>query len=80
MVGFIDDDPDKTGTRFQGYTVLGGYGELVRLVHGGAVDVVVVSMRMTNGARFRDVRGLCNEHGVGLSRLNLDIQHLDAVS
>ena len=72
--------PEKTGTRFQGYTVLGGYEDLARLVHGGAVDAVVVSIRMINGARLRDVRALCAENGVVVSRMHLDIQHLHAVS
>ena len=80
MLGFIDDDPEKTGTRFQGYRVLGGYEELVKLVHDGAVDSVVISIRMLDGARLRDVRALCDENGVMLSKFKVDIQHLGEVS
>ncbi len=79
MLGFIDDNPDKQGTRFQGYTVLGGREELVRLIHDEAVDNVVISMRLIDSARLRELSTLCSDQGIALSRLNLNIEYIVAV-
>ena len=80
MLGFIDDDFAKRGSRIQGYPVLSGYEGLVSLIDGGAVDRVVISTRKIPLSRVRDLEQLCAERGVALSRLDFKLEHLVAVS
>ena len=80
LVGFIDDDPNKHGTRFLGYMVRGGFDQLVRLIEDEAVDTVVVSTRLIDGARLRELSTLCSDRGVALSRLNVDVKSIVAPS
>jgi UDP-GlcNAc:undecaprenyl-phosphate GlcNAc-1-phosphate transferase len=80
MLGFIDDDPAKRGSRVQGYTVLSGYNGMISLIEGGAVDRVVISTRAIPAARIQELEVLCAERGVALSRLNFHLEHLVAVS
>ncbi len=80
MLGFIDDDFVKRGSRIQGYPVLSGYEGLVSLIDGGAVDRVVISTRKIPLSRVRDLEQLCAERGVALSRIDFKLEHLVAVS
>jgi UDP-GlcNAc:undecaprenyl-phosphate/decaprenyl-phosphate GlcNAc-1-phosphate transferase len=74
ILGFVDDDPRKLRMRVQGYPVLGGYDSLVSLVHNGVVDAVVISARILDLDRLRDLEGLCGESGVALSRLHVGLE------
>jgi len=80
MLGFIDDDPTKRGSRIQGYQVLGGYAGLVSLVEEGAVDRVIISALSIRGTRVEELESLCAMHGVALSRLSFHLENLIAVS
>jgi UDP-GlcNAc:undecaprenyl-phosphate GlcNAc-1-phosphate transferase len=80
MLGFIDDDQIKRGSRVQGYPVLSGYAGLVSLVEGGAVDRVIISARNIHGSRVQELETLCAMHGVALSRLSFHLENLVAVS
>jgi UDP-GlcNAc:undecaprenyl-phosphate GlcNAc-1-phosphate transferase len=80
MLGFIDDDAAKRGSRVQGYPVLSGYSGLRSLVEGGAVDRIVISTRSISMSRVRELEQLCAARGVALSRLNFQLEHLVAVS
>ncbi|MAG70475.1 MAG: hypothetical protein CL471_09330 [Acidobacteria bacterium] len=76
MLGFIDDDPNQAHVRVHGYPVLGGYRHLQTLLIRNAVDVVVVSTRLIDAERLQWLRDLCDEHGVALSRLQVDLETL----
>lgn len=80
MVGFVDDDPAKLGTRVQGYPVLSGFDGLLALIRTGAVDRVVLSTRQIPGARLQELEEACVGAGVALSRLTFHIEHLVAAS
>jgi len=80
MLGFIDDDPGKRGSRREGYTVLGDYAALVSLIEDGKVDRIVISTHSITATRVREIEQLCARHGVALSRLNLQLEALVAVS
>jgi UDP-GlcNAc:undecaprenyl-phosphate GlcNAc-1-phosphate transferase len=80
MLGFIDDDEARRGSRVQGYPVLGSYRNLVPLIESGAVDRIVISTRAVPFSRVRDLEALCAARGVALSRLNVQLEHLVAVS
>ena len=79
MIGFADDDARKWRTQIDGYPVLGDYKELASLVLAGAVDAIVVSTRRIDSTRLADLKELCAEHGVRLSRLQYDFHHLGTV-
>jgi UDP-GlcNAc:undecaprenyl-phosphate GlcNAc-1-phosphate transferase len=80
MLGFIDDDEAKCGTRVQGYRVLGTYSRLGASIEQGAVDRVVISARAIPPGRVRDLEQICAARGVALSRLNVQLDHLVAVA
>jgi UDP-GlcNAc:undecaprenyl-phosphate/decaprenyl-phosphate GlcNAc-1-phosphate transferase len=79
MLGFIDDDEAKRGSRVQGYRVLHTYRGLVVLIENGAVDRIVISTRAIPVNRVRELQQLCASRGVALSRLSLQLDHLVAV-
>jgi UDP-GlcNAc:undecaprenyl-phosphate GlcNAc-1-phosphate transferase len=79
MLGFIDDDEAKRGTRVQGYPVLGTYRGLLPLIERGGVDQIVISTRAVPVSRVRELERLCAARGVALSRLSLELEHLVAI-
>jgi UDP-GlcNAc:undecaprenyl-phosphate GlcNAc-1-phosphate transferase len=74
ILGFVDDDPRKQRMRVQGYPVLGGFASLSSLVLSGVVDAVVVSARLIEVERLRELEALCAEQGVSLSRLHVGLE------
>jgi UDP-GlcNAc:undecaprenyl-phosphate GlcNAc-1-phosphate transferase len=80
MLGFIDDDEAKRGSRVQGYPVVSTYRGLVPLIEHGAVDRIVISTHAIPLSRVRELEQLCAASGVALSRLTLQLDHLVAVS
>ncbi len=76
LVGFIDDDPRKTGVRVMGYPVLGGYSALTVLVNSGSVDSIVISARTMPPERLNNLTTLCSDRGVRLSRLRVGLESL----
>lgn len=76
IVGFIDDDPRKQRMRVQGYPVLGDYRSLSALILSGAVDSVVISARMIDVSRLREIEALCAEKGISLSRLHVALESI----
>ena len=79
MLGFIDDDDGKRGSRVLGYPVLSSYRGLVSLVQHGGVDRIVISTRAIPESRVRELAQLCATGGVALSRLHVRLDHLVAV-
>jgi UDP-GlcNAc:undecaprenyl-phosphate GlcNAc-1-phosphate transferase len=80
LLGFADDNPATHQTRRQGYTVLGGYEALVNLIKGGQVDAIVISARLMDVSRLRQLEGHCTEHNVRLARLHVGLTPLVAES
>jgi FlaA1/EpsC-like NDP-sugar epimerase len=76
ILGFVDDDARKQRMRVQGYPVLGGYGTLATLILSGAIDAVVISARLIDVERLRELEALCGEQGVSLSRLHVGLESL----
>jgi UDP-GlcNAc:undecaprenyl-phosphate GlcNAc-1-phosphate transferase len=80
MLGFVDDDETKRGSRIHGYPVLSDYDGLVALIEGGAVDRVIISTHRIPVKLVRELEAVCAERGVALSRLDFRLEHLIAVS
>ena len=80
MLGFIDDDESKRGSRVLGYQVLSSYRGLVSLIERGAVDRVVISTQAVPASRVLELEHICAARGVDLSRLNVQLDHLVTVA
>jgi len=63
-VGFLDDDPAKTGKWIHGVRVLGPLGALRRTSQDHQVDEVVIAMPAAAGTVVRSVSERCREAGV----------------
>lgn len=64
VVGFLDDDPRKTGLHVRGKKVLGVVDDLPRVVVWHEVDEVLVAVPSIGADRRRDVLELCTTTGV----------------
>ena len=80
LLGFIDDDPHKSGIRVHGFPVLGNFAALTALVREGGVDRIVISDNRLPAERLTEMRTLCSRHGVALTRLLLGLEDLVVVT
>jgi UDP-GlcNAc:undecaprenyl-phosphate/decaprenyl-phosphate GlcNAc-1-phosphate transferase len=75
VLGFIDDDPRKVGSRIAGYPVLGGFSALSLLVTTRSVDMVVIGTQL-GPDRLHNLEQICSSHGVNLSRLTIKLEEI----
>jgi UDP-GlcNAc:undecaprenyl-phosphate GlcNAc-1-phosphate transferase len=80
IVGYVDDDPLRRHIRLAGYSVVGGYGELLELLSRGEVDSVVLNAHMIDADRLQQLEMVCREQGVDLLKLDVRLRPLSAVS
>lgn len=64
VVGMLDDDPRKLGTRLQGIRVLGRIGELPQWVHKLNVEHVIIATPSVSHRIHRQALEMCSEIGV----------------
>ena len=62
--GFVDDDPEKHGTRIRGLPVLGDRNALPYLVEEHKIDQVIIAMPTAPGKAIREVLAICEHAGV----------------
>ena len=74
VVGFIDDDRAKVGTRIHGVPVLGRLDELESVLRAHPVDQVVVASRKITPDRLRHLTAVCTAHGVGVARASVRLE------
>ncbi|MBA4184069.1 MAG: glycosyl transferase, partial [Acidobacteria bacterium] len=60
-VGFVDDDPLKTGKVIHGLKVYGGNGSLKTICRDNKVEEILLSVRNVPPARLKEVKKICNE-------------------
>ena len=70
-VGFIDDDPLRRGMTIHGVRVLGGVGELERLVAKHHIKAVVVSTGKISSEHQERLIALARAHAFSLYRLQI---------
>ncbi len=78
-VGFIDDDPLKTGKRLQGYPILGTSLEMERLFEQHAFGCIFVSFMASpeTEAAVSSVKAFCKKHGTSLRRFSISLEEVD---
>ncbi len=76
VLGFIDDDPRRVGMRLAGYPVLGGFSALSLLITTRSVDLVVIANAHVAAERLHNLRTLCLEYGVSLSRIHVALEEI----
>ncbi len=76
ILGFVDDDPMNRHMRVDGYSVLGGYETLVRLIASDAVDCVVVNTPSPALERLRTLEEACHSANVEVLCLKVDLKPL----
>jgi len=73
-IGFLDDDPQKTGRTLHGLRVLGGLDTLSRLVAADRdFEGVILSPRQISTHRMAEIRGICEEADLEMFQLSLTI-------
>jgi UDP-GlcNAc:undecaprenyl-phosphate GlcNAc-1-phosphate transferase len=61
LVGFIDDDPDIESKRIQGYPVLGGQGDLERLIRKHHIKRIIISFKENGLEKKHELQDLCRK-------------------
>jgi UDP-GlcNAc:undecaprenyl-phosphate/decaprenyl-phosphate GlcNAc-1-phosphate transferase len=73
-VGFIDDDPTKSGRWVNGYPVLGSVAVLENVVNTRGIRGVVVASEKIPIAKLNHARSLCNDSGLWFRRFRVSFQ------
>lgn len=69
LVGFVDDNPDKRGMRFQGLPVLGNSGQLADICRAHKVEELILAIPSARGIQLRELVELCRGTGVHFKTL-----------
>jgi UDP-GlcNAc:undecaprenyl-phosphate/decaprenyl-phosphate GlcNAc-1-phosphate transferase len=72
IVGYVDDDARQWSSRVAGYSVIGGYRELLDRLERDEVDAVVLNAHLMDAGRLRQLEAACRDRGVDL--LELDVR------
>jgi UDP-GlcNAc:undecaprenyl-phosphate GlcNAc-1-phosphate transferase len=75
-IGFVDDDPDKTGRLLSGLPVLGCSHELESVVAAHGVKAVVVASPVASPESQTRIAHACRHLGIGLFRMHVQLERL----
>ncbi len=64
VVGFVDDDPRKRGSRAQGAEVLGDHRDIADILGDSRPDVVYVTIPNAPKERLTQIESACTEQGI----------------
>ena len=76
-VGFIDDDPIKTGKKLQGYPILGSFKEAPLLAGRHDVSALLVSFRPEDPERTDAIKRFCRKNGLLLKQFSICVLPVD---
>ena len=74
-IGFIDDDPAKSGNRIQGVSVLGSRGNIKNLVKKRGIKEIIVAVPSLSVEDFSEIVKICKECGVSYKRVKGILDH-----
>lgn len=69
VVGFIDDDKNKTGKILLGVKVLGTRNELVKIAAEKGIDEIIIAMPSVKGKEIKAIISICKETNCKLTIL-----------
>jgi UDP-GlcNAc:undecaprenyl-phosphate/decaprenyl-phosphate GlcNAc-1-phosphate transferase len=76
-IGFLDDDPAKSGKVIHGLRVFGGNGDLASVCAQQDIhEIVISSLKMTD-ERVQEVRRSCSDRQIAVKRMRITIEDLD---
>jgi len=75
-VGFLDDDPAKSGKVIHGLKVLNGNGDLGAVCERHEIDEIVISSPRMSEERVEEIVRLCNERRITVKRMRITIEEL----
>jgi len=73
-IGFIDDDPTKTGRWVNGYPVLGSVTALEHIVTSRGIRGVVVASEKIEVSKLHQAQTLCQDSGLWIRRFRVSFQ------
>lgn len=76
-VGFLDDDPAKTGKSVNGYQILGTSSALTQVARAVDAQALVVSSRKISPDRIRLAEATCETLGIRFLRLSITFDSRD---
>jgi len=68
-IGFIDDDPRKTGTKIHSIPVLGGSGKIRKLIQKYNIEEVLIAVPSVNAGNLVEIISICNDCGISYRKI-----------
>jgi UDP-GlcNAc:undecaprenyl-phosphate GlcNAc-1-phosphate transferase len=75
-VGFLDDDPAKSGKLIHGLKVYAGNGDLTTVCRQHKVDEVLISSSKMSPQRLQEVLEFCHAQNINVRRMRITIEDL----
>ncbi len=75
-VGFLDDDPAKSGKLIHGLKVYAGNGDLSEVCRQHDVDEVLISSVRMSDERLQEIVGFCRAQDIQVKRMRITIEDL----
>lgn len=76
-IGFLDDDPAKSGKLIHGLKVFGGNGDLGTVCTQHEVDEVVISSMKMSDERVHEVLQICAQRQIAVKRMRITMEELN---
>ena len=76
-IGFLDDDPAKSGKVIHGLKVFGGNGDLSKVCSQHEVDEVVISSMKMSDERIQEVLLVCTDRQITVKRMRITMEELN---
>jgi len=77
-IGFLDDDPSKSGKVIHGLRVFGGNGDLSSICAQHKVDEVVISSMKMSEERVQELVQCCSEKQIAVKRMRITMEDLSS--
>jgi UDP-GlcNAc:undecaprenyl-phosphate GlcNAc-1-phosphate transferase len=75
-VGFLDDDPAKSGKLIHGLKVYAGNGDLTAVCKQHNVDEILISSTRMSEERLQEILGYCRSRDIQVKRMRITIEDL----
>lgn len=75
-IGFLDDDPGKSGKVLHGLRVFGSNGDIISVCEQQEVDEVVISSLKMSDERVQEVVRCCTERNIAVKRMRITMEEL----